>query len=602
MEQHPKREAPRPGVYMRPDGMTDIVVWAPAKEQIELVTADNTLTLPLVRNEWGYWHATTDQLQSGQLYNFRIDGDKTFPDPASVAQPDGVHGPSQVIARDFEWTDDAWKGIAQEDLVIYELHTGAFTNDHTFKGIIDKLPYLKDLGITAIELMPVNAFPGSRNWGYDGVYPFAVHTGYGGLAGLKELVNAAHAAGLAVILDVVYNHMGPDGNYLSEYAPYFTEKYHTPWGKALNFDDAYCDGVRNFFIHNVRLWLEECHIDGLRMDAVHSIWDFSAYHFMQQVNDDVRELEQQYGCKKLLIAELDLNNPRYITDTSKGGYGLDGQWVDEFHHALHSVLTGERNGYYEDFGQLSHLAKTFSDSYVYDGDYSVHRKKWFGASVGDLPFSRFVVFAQNHDQIGNRLLGDRLSTALTADQLKLAAAAVLLSPHVPLLFMGEEYGEKRPFLFFVHHTDEELIESVRKSRKEEFAYFKFEGDYPDPQAEETFLSCVLCNAYDTDPEAQQLLNWYKLLIRFRKERPALRNFDRSGTIVAPVNEADRLLVVERSGNGDWVMIVFNFSDVCRPLPDTLKTLHPVLSSAPPAEGQEPTLQPFSISVFEKKKS
>lgn len=594
---------PRPGVFLREDGGADITVWAPLAESVALVTEEEKpLTIPLEKGEWEYWRAATKQLTAGDRYRFLLNNEKAYPDPASVSQPEGVHGPSQVADRRFVWTDGNWKGMKQEDLIIYELHTGTFSRAHNFEGIIEQLPYLQQLGITAIELMPVTQFPGNRNWGYDGVYIYAVHGFYGGLAGLKQLVNAAHEAGIAVILDVVYNHLGPDGNYLEQYGPYFTDKYKTPWGKALNFDSALCDGVRNYFLQNVLFWLDECRIDGLRMDAVHAMWDFGARHIMQQISEAVKQLEEATGRTKILIAEIDLNNPRYIQDTRHGGYGLQAQWIDEFHHSLHSVLTGEVNGYYEDFGKLQQLEKAFRDTYVYDGIYSPHRKRVFGQPATGLPYSKFVVFSQNHDQIGNRLLGDRLSKTLSVQQLKLAAAAVLLSPYIPLLFMGEEYGEKNPFLFFVHHEKDELIEGVRKSRREEFAYFQFEGDYPDPQSEELFESCVLTPACNRGGEEKQLFEWYRQLIVLRKTRPALRAFERTAVHVWPVSEEERVLLMERTGNGDALVMVFNFSNEVRPLPDICHGLDYVITSSEKQDYSTNHISPFAVSVFEKKNS
>lgn len=602
MKQHHTTYHPRPGVFLQQNGAADITVWAPLATKVDLVGYGGSFTVPLEKGEWGYWQAKTDQLAAGNTYRFRLNDEESYPDPASLSQPEGVHGDSQVVDRTFTWTDSAWKGIAQEDLVIYELHTGTFSTEHTFEGVIARLPYLQQLGITAIELMPVNQFPGDRNWGYDGVYVYAVHGVYGGLQGLKKLVNAAHEAGIAVILDVVYNHLGPDGNYLEAYGPYFTNKYKTPWGKALNFDDAYCDGVRNYFLHNVLLWLEECRIDGLRLDAVHAMWDFSARHIIQQISEAVQSLEEETGRKKILIAEIDLNNPRYITGTAAGGYGLQAQWSDEFHHALHSVLTGETNGYYEDFGRMQHLEKAYRDTYVYDGTYSVHRNRIFGAPVNDLPYSKFIVFSQNHDQVGNRLLGDRLTASLSEAQLQLAAAVVLLSPHIPMLFMGEEYGEKNPFLFFVHHSDEMLIEGVRKSRREEFAYFNFEGDFPDPQSEDIFLSCVLTHSCEMDTAAKQMFDWYRKLIHLRKTRPGLRNYNRKGVNVWPVDEEEKLLLVERNGNGDSLLLLFNFSDAVRPLPAICHGLDYILTSSAEQHYTSQYISPFAVCVFEKKNS
>ena len=383
----------------------------------------------------GYWSTTLDNITAGTQYWYKLNNDILRADPASRWQPKGVHGPSAIVSRDFNWTDNDWTGLSLQNMIIYELHTGTFTPQSNFKGIISKLNYLQSLGITAIEIMPIAQFPGSRNWGYDGVFPFAIQNTYGTVDDLKQLVNEAHLHGIAVILDVVYNHAGPEGNYLRDFAPYFTEKYKTPWGNAMNFDGPECDGVRDFFIQNALMWLDEFHIDALRLDAVHAIYDFSAKHLMEELTEEVRLLEQRAGAKKILIAELDLNNPRYITPVEKGGYNMDAQWVDEFHHAVHTVLTGEKSGYYEDFSGLDLVAKSLQWSYVYTGEYSPHRKKRFGVEPRNTSYDQFIAFIQNHDQVGNRLAGDRLSATLSKEQLKLAAATLLLSPHVPLLFM-----------------------------------------------------------------------------------------------------------------------------------------------------------------------
>lgn len=590
----------RPGVAYA-NGKANVTVWAPLKEKVELkVYGKQEWNLPLEKNEWGFWETQTDKLKPGDLYKFVINGDQAFPDPASLAQPQGVHGPSQVTDSHFPWTDEHWKGIAKEDLIIYELHVGTFTDSHNFDGVIEKLPYLKDLGITAIEVMPVSQFPGDRNWGYDGTYPYAVQQSYGGLSALQKMVNAAHEAGIAVLLDVVYNHFGPDGNYLENYAPYFTDKYKTPWGAAINFDGPWCDGVRQYFIQNALFWLGECHIDGLRMDAVHAIWDYSAKHVMLQLQEEVRSLETETGRRKILIAELDLNQPRYITAPEQGGFGLDAQWIDEFHHALHSFLTGEQDGYYEDFGELWKVKKAFSDSYVYDGIYSRHRKKIFGVPATHLPYSSFIAFSQNHDHIGNRALGDRLVHTLSDEQLKLAAAAVLLSPHIPLLFMGEEYGEKNPFLFFVHHQNEELAEMVRKGRKEEFGYFNFKEEFPDPQDKDTFLKSVLSWAHAADAGNAAMLSWYKSLIALRKNRPALRGTERNHMIMhSPAGFPD-LMIAERTSGNDTVIIVFNFSSNQQPLPPQYSGYPAILHSHNEA-GDNTTLPPFAVTILDANK-
>jgi maltooligosyltrehalose trehalohydrolase len=536
------------------DGRCTFTVWAPLRKQVALQLQGKSTTIhSLVPDDRGFWSITLDSFRNGDRYLFRLDDQALFPDPASRSQPEGVHGPSAIADSAYPWTDDKWKGLPLEDMILYELHTGTFTPAGTFEGVISKLDHLVKTGINTIEIMPVAQFPGTRNWGYDGVYPFAVQHSYGGVAGLKRLVNEAHTRGLAVILDVVYNHQGPEGNYFPEYGPFFTDKVKTFWGDAINYDGAYADGVRQFYFQNALQWLDEFHLDGLRLDAVHAIWDFSARHFFEELREKVTALEERTGRKKVLIAELDLNNPRYINPPSVGGYGLDGQWIDEFHHALHALVTGEMNGYYEDFGETAHLAKSLKDSYVYTGQYSVHRKKSFGVTPERNPYGQFVVFAQNHDQIGNRLLGDRLAEKLSLEALKLTAATVLLSPHVPMLFMGEEYGETRPFQYFISHTDAELVENVRKGRRQEFKYFNWEGEIPDPQSEEVFRQCVL-----SWEENATLSFFYQYLISFRKSREAMKGRTRDTVTVFDPAE-DKVIAFERKHNADHLLIVLNFN-------------------------------------------
>jgi maltooligosyltrehalose trehalohydrolase len=534
--------------------LTEFVVWAPLRQQVELMFESPSPTLhPMEKDEWGYWR-TSVPAPAGTKYFYRLDGKTVCPDPASVSQPNGVHGASEVGNReDFPWEDGAWKGIPLSNMIIYELHTGLASDSQDFEGIIGRLDYLLTLGVNTIELMPLAQFPGERNWGYDGVYPFAVQDSYGGREAFKRLVNAAHAKGIAILVDVVYNHLGPEGNYLREYGPYFTAKYCTPWGDALNFDDEYCDGVRNYFLQNARMWLEEFHVDGLRLDAVHAIRDFSANPFIRQLKEQALEIAHATGCTKELIAEIDLNDSRYIDSPEKGGYGLDGQWCDEFHHALHSLLTGEKNGYYEDFGELTHLESAFRHTYVYTGNYSIHRKRLFGSHVEQIPCSRFVVFAQNHDQVGNRAMGDRLTASLSFEQLKLAAATVLLSPYIPLLFMGEEYGEKNPFLFFTSFTDPALIEGVRKGRREEFGHS--DNDVPDPQDLRSFQQCKLSWNYKDEPGAT-LFRFYQSLIALRKTRPALQAMTRDSILVHPAK--GNVLAFERKLLPDHLSILMNF--------------------------------------------
>lgn len=546
---------PDVGAFYDGVNATTFVVWAPHRQHVDVLI--DRVPYAMEMDERGYWKTTVRGVGPGARYLFTIDRQQSLPDPASLSQPEGVHGPSAVATRDYEWSDDLWKGLAPANMIIYELHVGTFTHEGDFDGVISRLPHLKELGVNTIELMPVAQFPGDRNWGYDGVFPFAVQHSYGGAAGLKKLVDRAHREGVAVVLDVVYNHQGPEGNYLAAYGPYFTDKYKTAWGTAINFDDAGCDGVRHFYWQNAIMWLDNFHVDGLRLDAAHAILDLSAVHFLGGLRTVTDELQRRSGMTKVLIAECDLNDPRYINPPSRGGYGMDGQWVDEFHHALHALLTGEKNGYYEDFGDAEHLRKSLKSSYVYTGEYSKHRKRHFGASSDLNPYSQFVAFVQNHDQVGNRMLGDRLASQVSFEALKLAAGAYLLSPHIPMLFMGEEYGEKTPFQYFVSHTDAALVEAVREGRRKEFSYFGWEGEIPDPQSEDTFRKCVLSWEHESDADAAVLLGCYRWLIRFRKSREAMRGVDRTSLALYPPN--NNVICFERKFEDDRVLVTLNFS-------------------------------------------
>lgn len=396
----------------------------------------------------GWFEAVLRGLEPGARYIYILDGERKRPDPVSRAQPDGVHGPSEVVdTRAFSWKDESWRGLALRDMVIYELHVGAFTSEGTFDAVIPRLERLRELGVTAVELMPVASFPGSWNWGYDGVALFAPQRTYGGPAGLQRLVDACHNHGLAVVLDVVYNHLGPEGNHLTEFGPYFTDRYTTPWGQAINYDGEDARPVRDFIIANALYWVREYHIDSLRLDAIHGIFDASPLHILRELNDSAQRLARRIGRIVSVVAESDLNDRRVIDPVRKKGYGLAGQWSDDFHHCVHTLLTGEQNGYYADFGSLKQLAKAYTDGFVYDGQYSSLRGRAHGTPTRDISAERFIVYAQNHDQVGNRARGERLYSLVDFDALKLAAAAILLSPYVPLLFMGEEYGERTPFLF-----------------------------------------------------------------------------------------------------------------------------------------------------------
>ena len=443
--------------------------------------------MPLARGEHDYFTGTA-AVGAGARYFVIADQGAPRPDPASRSQPDGVHAASEVIDTSFAWRDHDWRGIPLAEYVIYELHIGTFSEAGTFDGALQHLDELRELGVTAIEVMPVAQFPGARNWGYDGVLPFAVQNSYGGPAGLQRLVDACHARGLAVILDVVYNHLGPEGNYLGEFAPYFTAKYKTPWGPAVNVDDAHSDEVRRFFIDNALEWITDYHIDALRLDAVHGILDTSAKPFLAELSEAVALRALELGRQVFLIAESDLNDVRMITPVAKGGMGMDAQWTDDFHHALHALLTRETSGYYLDYGTVDHLAASLRHGYVFQGQFSHYRVRRHGNTPTDASDEQFVVCLQNHDQIGNRKNGDRMAALVDIERLKLGAAVVLLSPFVPLLFQGEEYGETSPFAYFIDHSDHALIDAVRRGRQEEFAAFAWHGEPPDPADSRTFES------------------------------------------------------------------------------------------------------------------
>src|SRR5947208_6693749 len=443
------------------------------------------------QNPNGYHQVTVEKLPRGARYKYRLATGKELPDPVSRYQPEGVHGPSEAVDPRFDWQDQHWLGLPIENYIIYELHAGTFTTEGTFEAAIRHLDDLVNIGITAVELMPVAQFPGTRNWGYDGVFPFAVQNSYGGPAGLKKLVNACHQRGLAAVLDVVYNHIGPEGNYLPQFGPYFTDRYKTPWGPALNFDDAYSDEVRHFFVSNALEWITEYHFDALRLDAVHAILDHSALNFLEELAERVHEQGTALNRRVYVIAESALNDTRIIRPSELGGYGLDAQWNDDFHHSLHTLLTKEHEGYYVDFGDFQHMAQAFSEGFVYSGHYSVNRGRRHGNSSRGVLSVKFVVFAQNHDQIGNRMLGERLSHLVSFEACKLASGLVLLSPFVPLLFMGDEYGEEAPFPFFVSFSDPALAAKVRGGRISDFASFEWAGRPPDPGDESTFESARL---------------------------------------------------------------------------------------------------------------
>jgi maltooligosyltrehalose trehalohydrolase len=501
----------------------------------------------------------------GDIYSFVFGDGRTRPDPLSRWQPHGVHGPSQIVDPSaFVWSDQDWKGVALEDYILYELHTGTFTPAGTFAGVVSKLDYLRELGITAIELMPVAEFPGNRNWGYDGVDLYAPHSAYGGPEELKRLVNACHRAGLAVVLDVVYNHLGPEGNYLSEFGPYFTDRYRTPWGRAMNFDGPGSDGVRRFVIDNALYWLTEYHIDALRLDAIHSIFDFSATHILAELRDRFHEQAAHLGRQAWIIAESDLNDVRVLNPRAMGGLGLDAQWHDEFHHAVFGYLTGANRSYLAGFDRLRQIQKAITEGFVHDGSYSAFRGRRFGSSSRDQPGCRFVAFLQNHDQVANTSQGSRLSRLVSLDQCKLAVTLLLCSPYLPLLFMGEEFADTAPFLFFTSYGDPALAGAVAEGRLKEFEELARGGEFADPQAVDTFERSritwsLLDESEHAKPDHNTMLRLYRDLIALRKRWPCLGNGRKDLTRVN-LDEQARWLRMDRGApSGCQAALLCNFS-------------------------------------------
>lgn len=551
----------RTGAFCAKGDKCRFVVWAPHRDEVAVhLTAPKEQTVALERTDHGYWAAELESVPPGTRYKFRLDDEVEWPDPASRSQPDGVHEASEVVDHgEFQWTDTHWEGLPLAQMIMYELHVGTFTPEGTFDAVIPRLKDLKELGINTIELMPVAQFPGGRNWGYDGVYPYAVQNTYGGPEGLKRLVDAAHREGMAMIMDVVYNHLGPEGNYLHEFGPYFTNKFRSPWGWAMNFDGAWSDQVREYFIENALAWFDDYHIDALRLDAIHGIFDMSAKPFLQELAERTDAHAARTGRRCHLIAESDLNDTRVIRPRTSLGFGIPVQWSDDFHHALHTLLTGESRGYYADFGTIEDLVKALRDGFVYDGRYSVYRQRSHGNMSKDLPFEQFVHFSQNHDQVGNRVAGDRMTSLVDYEGLKLAAAAVLLAPQIPMLWMGEEYGEPSPFLYFVSHGDPDLVEAVRKGRADEFTAFDWESEPPDPQAQETFDKSRLDWSLRKQGKHATLLAFYKKLITLRKTIAPLQNLEKTNVAVKG-DEDSRIVILRRRQSDDEAALLMSFNE------------------------------------------
>ncbi|MFD2932913.1 malto-oligosyltrehalose trehalohydrolase [Spirosoma flavum] len=590
------------GVSFPTANQANVVVWAPLAIHVAIKIYGNPAAIPLKKEELGYWRLTTSQIRPNDLYTFILNGQQEYSDPISLCQPQGVHGPSQAIdTASFRWEDQSWVNPPLEKYLLYEIHTGTFTPEGTFQSLESKLDYLKALGINAIEIMPVAQFSDTRDWGYDGVYTFAVQNSYGGANALQHLINACHFRGIAVVLDVVYNHFGPEGSYVSEFGPYLTDKYHTPWGKAINFYDAWCDGIRHYVLENALMWFRDFHVDALRLDAVYAFKDFSPVHILQELRQQVDLLMEITGRQHHLLVECDLNDPRFIDPLTRQGYGMNAQWMDEFHHSLRVAIGEEKTGYYADFDGLANLAKSYRDGYVYDGQFSTVRKKFFGRKADIDSGQKFIVFSQNHDQVGNRKQGERSSQLYSYNALKLLAGAVLVSPYIPLLFMGEEWGETNPFFYFVSYSKPELIDAVRQGRQEEFATSHPDEKVADPQTEETYKEAKLqWNLLEQSPH-QSLLWYYQTLIALRQQLPALYHLDRQQIDVIDDPEKETL-TIHRWHEDQHVLCLMNFAKQPQSIPlqivgDEHTLWQKLLDSADPQWQLHPKLETSTAPEF-----
>lgn len=550
------------GASLQGDG-TAFRVWAPRCQTVDIVV-DEHRPQAMGRDEDGVFAVRLPGLGAGVRYRYRLDGERLRPDPVSRWQPDGVHGASAVVDPDgFAWTDQGFRGHALADLVIYEVHVGTFTPAGTFQAIIPQLDALVDLGVTAIELMPVAEFPGSRNWGYDGACLYAPQSTYGGPEGLRRLVDACHARGLSVLLDVVYNHLGPEGNYLAEFGPYFTDRCRTPWGPAVNFDGPGSAGVRRHVVENAAYWVREFHVDGLRLDAIHAIYDTSRRHILTEIAEAARAEARRLGRPVHVIAESHDNDRRIVLPRARGGLGLDAVWSDDFHHALHVRLTGERHGYYVDFDDTALLPRAIAEGFAFQGEPSRYFGGCRGTPSDDLEGERFVAFVQNHDQVGNGSAGERLATRVSFEALRLAAALLFVAPAVPLLFMGEEYGERAPFLFFTSFLDPDLAAAVRRGRLDEFRRFGWRA-IPDPGDPATFERSRPNPALARAPGHRELREYYRAWLGLRRTHPALGARSKPLARAWLDATASLLTVVRRAPSGETLELRANLTSRPRP--------------------------------------
>lgn len=576
--------------------MHEFKLWAPKARKVQVKVGD--AVYPMQCRDRGWWRGMVEEATWGSDYAFLLDDDpKPLPDPRGMQLPEGVHGASRLYdQRAFQWQDDGWQGYPLSGAVLYELHIGTFTGGGTFDSAIERLPYLRDLGITHIELMPVAEFPGDFGWGYDGVGLFAVAQIYGGPDGLKRLIDACHQHRLAVILDVVYNHFGPVGAYANRFGPYLTNKHVTPWGDAVNFEEGGSDEVRRFFIDNALMWFRDFHCDGLRLDATHEYMDRSAIHFMEQLSAEVENISAVVRRRLILIAESDLNNPDVVTSREAGGYGMDAQWSDDFHHALFTVLQEDEKGkgYYDDFGSFDLLAKTITDVFAYDGVYSGYRDRSHGRPADGLSAHHFITFIQNHDQIGNRAVGDRIEQIVGMERAKLAAGLVLTAPTLPMLFQGEEFAASAPFQYFAHHEDPEMARAVSMGRKKDFACFGWkEDEIPDPEAPETLERSKLNWDEVHEGKHAEMLEWTRQLIHLRHRSLSLNDGDRGHTTV-DYDAGERWLLMVR--NHVRVGLNLGHGPKCFPIPEGARLL---MASSPKVkqQGDEVMLPPDTLAIL-----
>ena len=576
--------------------MTTFRVWAPLPSRVEVVV-DGTKHEMRPASPEGWWEAHVSDAGPGSDYAFVLDGEHSLPDPRSMWQPNGVHEPSRVVDHSaFAWHDQPWHGVPLAGSVLYEMHIGTFTEEGTFDAAIERLDHLMDLGVDVVELLPVNAFDGPHGWGYDGVYWYAVHEPYGGPDGLKRFVDAAHQRGIGVVLDVVYNHLGPSGNYLSHFGPYFTDTHQTPWGPSINLDAEDSDEVRHYLIDNASMWFVDYHIDGLRLDAVHALKDDRATHILEELSEEVRRIGARLRKPLFLVAESDRNDPRNVSPRQAGGRGLDAQWSDDYHHALHALLTGERQGYYCDFGSLETLAKALMRVFVHDGTYSTFRRRHHGRPVNTYLLSGFAFlgYLQNHDQIGNRAHGSRLSAIVDQKLLKVGAALVLTSPFTPMLFMGEEWAASTPWRFFASFPDADLAEAVRSGRREEFAAHGWDPrSVPDPIDPESFQRSKLDWSEIQEGPHLKMLQWHRELIALRRARLELSD-GRLQDLHCSWDELRRWFVMRRTG----VAVVCNLAEDRQVVPIGALAARVLVSSEPGwiHRGHEIELEGCSVVV------